>query len=130
MKFKVASAIIALYGLIGLGIVIFAGLDNTLTVFLCLILYVVIPAYGSYGAFVKSRRAIVISIVFFMSQSIRNVYHNSLLPHITPISLSFPFGDFANEQGYLVDCFAIFMVVFLAWLFKLELSTKSDKKQS
>lgn len=116
----------ALFALIGLGVTIFAGLANTLTVFLCLILYVVIPAYGSYGTFVKSRRAIVVSMVFFVSQSIRNIDNTSLLPHISPISISFAFGDVANGQGYLIDYFAIFMVVFLAWLFRVEFNTRKS----
>ena len=84
-----------------------------------LLLYVLLPAYGAYGTWVKSRIAIPITLVFFVSQSIRSVSSEGLIPNIAPITLSFAVGDFLNGKGYLIDFFAIFMALFLAWLFKV-----------
>ncbi|MDO6719191.1 hypothetical protein Q4575_07260 [Psychrosphaera sp. 1_MG-2023] len=118
MKFKVASSILAIFTLIGLGIVIFSDFESTASRLICLALYVLIPAYGAYGIFIRSRRAIFVSVAFFISQSIRMVDSESIIPHIAPITVSVPFGDFSNGQGYLIDYFAIVMVVFLIWLLK------------
>jgi hypothetical protein len=118
MKFKIASTILTIFTLIGLGITILTDFESELSLFICIVLYVLIPAYGAYGTFVKSRLAVIISLLFFISQSIRHVSEGSLIPHLAPITISFPLGDFSKGQGYLIDVFAIFMVVLLAWLLK------------
>jgi hypothetical protein len=56
--------------------------------------------------------------VFFISQSIRSIGTDNIIPNIMPISLSVPFGDFSTGQGYLVDLFAMSMAMLLAWLLK------------
>jgi len=122
MKFKVASSILAVFTLIGMGLIVFSDFENDLSILICILLYVLIPAYGTYGTFAKSRSAIIVSILFFVWQSIRSVGTGNLIPHIAPITISFPIGDFSNGQGYLIDFFAIFMVIFLAWLLKVAIT--------
>jgi hypothetical protein len=129
VKFKVAGSILILFTLIGLFVVIFSDFYSIVSVLIFFVLYVLIPAYGAYGTFVKSRRAIFVSMVFFISQSIRSVGGDSLIPHIAPITLSLPFGDFSNGQGYLIDYFAIFMAIFLAWLLKVLITPNKPFKQ-
>jgi hypothetical protein len=119
VKFKVASSILALFTLIGLGVTIFSDFENIERLIICSVLYVLIPAYGAYGTFIRSRTGILVSMTLFLFQSIRSVGSDSLIPHIAPITISFPFGDFSNGQGYLIDYFAIFMAIFLAWLLKV-----------
>lgn len=124
MKFTVAILILACFALIGLGIIILSDFASTASRLICLVLYVLIPAYGAYGIFVKSKLAILVTLLFFISQSIRMVDSESLIPHIAPITLSVAFGDFSNGQGYLIDFFAMVMVVFLMWLLKGLMSPK------
>lgn len=118
VKFKVASAILTLFTLIGLTIVIYTDLESYPKTAISIMLYVLIPAYGAYGTWFKSPVAILTTLLFFITQSVRRIGYGSLIPHIAPITLSFPVGEFVNGQGYLIDCFAIFMAVFLALLFK------------
>jgi len=120
MKFKVASSILALYSLIGFIGTLYAELGLLMGV----LFYGLIPAYGAYGTWLSSRIAIVISLLFFTSQCIRSIGTDSLLSNFTPITISFPVGDFSNGQGYLIDFFAIFMVIFLATLLKEVTTTK------
>ncbi|WP_105168170.1 hypothetical protein [Pseudoalteromonas sp. T1lg23B] len=108
MKFKVASSILALFTLIGLGVTIYSDFESYLSAVVSILLYVLVPAYGTYGTWVKSRIAILITLVFFISQSVRSVGTDSLIPHIAPITISFPVGDFSSGQGYLIDFFCYF----------------------
>ncbi len=124
MKFKVASLILALFSLIGFIGIIYVGFDSDFSLVIGIVLYGLIPAYGAYGTWVKSRIAIFILLLFFVSQCIRSIGTDSLLPNFTPITISFPFGDFSDGQGYLIDLFAIFMVIFLAMLLKEVTTTK------
>ncbi len=124
MKFNVASSILALYSLIGFIGIIYVGFDSNFSLLIGIVLYGLIPAYGAYGAWLRSRIAIVISLLFFISQCIRSIGTDSLLPNFAPITVSFPVGDFSNGQGYLIDFFAIFMVIFLAMLLKEVTTTK------
>lgn len=126
MKFKVVSFILAAFTLIGLGITLYTGVENPLSTVICILLYVLIPAYGAYGTWVQNRGAIFITLLFFISQSVRNVGNGSLIPHIAPITVSFPIGDFVNGEGYLIDFFAIFMAIYLAWLLREINSLKKD----
>lgn len=112
VKFKVASSILALFSLIGLGITIFSDFENIESLIICSLLYVLIPAFGAYGTLIKSRSGILVSMALFLFQSIRSVGSDSLIPHIAPITISFPFADFSNGKGYLIDYFAIFMAIF------------------
>ena len=128
MKFKVASSILALFTLIGLVVIIYSDFESDLSALISILLFVLLPAYGAYGTWVKSRIAILITEVFFTSQSVRNVGTDNLLPHIAPITISFPIGDFSKGQGYLVDIFAIFMAIFLAWLLKVVITTNKGLK--
>ncbi len=119
MKFKVASFILALFTLIGLVVIPYSDFESDLSALISILLFVLLPAYGAYGTWVKSRMAILITVVFFIFQSVRNVGTDNLFPHIAPITISFPIGDFSNGQGYLIDFFAISMAIFLAWLLKV-----------
>ena len=118
MKFKLASSILALFALIGFWVIVFAEFESNLIVLICVVLYVIIPVYGAYGIWVKSRNGIFVSLLFFVMQSVRSIGTDSLIPNIAPISISVPLGNFSNGQGYLIDFFAIFMAVLLAWLLK------------
>jgi hypothetical protein len=128
MKFKVASSILALFTLIGLVVIIYSDFESDLSALISILLFVLLPAYGAYGTWVKSRIAILITVVFFTSQSVRNVGTDNLFPHIAPITISSPIGDFSNGQGYLVDFFAISMAIFLAWLLKVVITPNKALK--
>lgn len=118
MKFIFASFILAIYSLIGIGIVVFSEVEFKAAVnfysYICL--YIVIPAYGAYGIWKHKLNAVLISLLFFLSQSIRVIGRDSWFPFAPPFSLGVPFGNFSVGQGYLVDIFAIAMVIFLALL--------------
>jgi len=129
MKFKVASSILALFTLIGLVIIIYSDFESDLSALISILLFVLLPAYGAYGTWVKSRIAILMTVVFFVTQSVRNVGTDNLFPHIAPITISFPIGDFSNGQGYLIDFFAISMAIFLAWLLKVAMTPNKVIKQ-
>ena len=130
MKFKITSAILTLYTLIGLGVTILTNFENYISVVICIIFYVFIPALGAFGIWMKNRGLIFISILFFISLSIRNVGNDSIIPHIAPITVSFPFGDFANGEGYLIDYFAIFMAIFLTWLLRGLLASNQNVRRN
>lgn len=118
MKFTIATLIQLLFALIGLGIIIYSDIENDLSIFVSFVLFVLIPSLGAYGTYFKKRSAILISLVFFISQVYRSISTDNLIPNIRAITISFPFGDFSNGHGYLIDFFAIFMAIFLAWLLK------------
>lgn len=122
MGFTVATSIQLLFALIGLGITIYTDIENNLSMLVSAILFVLIPALGAYGTYFRKPSAILVSLFFFLFQSVRSVGGDNIVPNIMPITLSFSFGDFLNGQGYLVDFFAIFMAIFLAWLLRLSLT--------
>ena len=80
------------------------------------VLYILIPAYGSISVWKQSQMGLLISLLFFVSQSIRLIGGDSWLPYSPPFSLGLPFGNFSDGQGYLIDFFAISMAIFLALL--------------
>lgn len=119
MYFKLASIILALFAVIGLVLCLYLDFESYLNTITSVLLYVFIPAYGAYGTWNKSAISIFLSLMLFILLSIRTVNVDSLIPHISPISISFPIGDFSKGEGYLIDYFAIFMAIFLACLFKI-----------
>jgi hypothetical protein len=119
VKFKTASVLLALFSLIGLVATLYTELESLFISVICMIMFVFIPAYGSYGIWVKNKHAIVITLMFFIWQSVRSVNADNVMPNIAPITVSFAVGDFSNGEGYLVDFFAIFMALFLAYLLKM-----------
>ena len=118
MKFKIASVILVLFSLIGGGMLLSLTFNSTVETFIVFILYVLIPAYGAYGLLKGKRKAVLMAIFLFAHQSVRPVNNDDLIPDIAPITVSFSMGDFQSGQGYLVDLFAIFMVLLLVWLFR------------
>ena len=118
MKFKVTSIILGLYTLIGVVISGYSQFEQYGSTLLSILLYVLLPAYGTYGIRLKNKTAIIITLVLFLSQSVRIISADALIPHIAPITISIPLGDFSKGQGYLIDFFAIAMVVWLGWLFR------------
>ncbi len=122
MKFKTTCLLLTLYSLIALGITLHTGFESNITTALFVLFYVIIPAFGAYAALVKNRVALVVAAIFFISQIVRSVSAGSVFPNIAPITISFPMGDFSKGSGYLIDFFAIFMVVLLVWLIS-EVST-------
>ena len=102
----------------GVGIIVISDVESILHSLIVVLLYVLIPAYAAYGTFFKHRTAIVVSLLFFMFQSLRRVSNDGLITHTAPISISVPFGDFANGRGFLIDFFAITMAIVFAWLLK------------
>jgi len=129
LKFKLASLIHALYALIGLSIVIFYEFEHIESIVFSCLLYVLIPLFGAYGCYVANAKALVVSILFFISQSVRHVGNENVLPQIAPISISFPFVDFARENGYLIDFFALFMALYVGYLLVIVLSANRVHKQ-
>ena len=124
MKYKIISLILACYGLIGLSIVIFTELASTFVYVIATLFYVIVPTYGAWGVWHQKRIALITSMLLFISQSIRLVDKHSIMPHISPITVSFPITDFSQGSGYLIDCFAIAMFFSLAWLLKEQTNKK------
>ncbi|WDE05198.1 hypothetical protein SG34_028550 [Thalassomonas viridans] len=118
MKFKCAGFILAMFSLIGIGVMAFSGFENKplLNIFSYLAVFVLIPAYGAYDVWHKRRKGLLAALLFFASQSIREIGGESWFPYFPPVSLGVPFGDFSDGQGYLVDFFAIAMAMLLAFL--------------
>ncbi|WDD99300.1 hypothetical protein [Thalassomonas actiniarum] len=116
MKFKLASIVLAIFSLLAIGVVAFSGMENNplVNIFSYLVVFILIPAYGAYGAWYKRRTALFVALMVFACQSIREVGGDSWFPYFSPFSLAIPFGDFSDGQGYLVDCFAIVMAMSLA----------------
>ncbi|MFT5755561.1 MAG: hypothetical protein ACI9LM_000270 [Alteromonadaceae bacterium] len=128
MGFTVATSIQILFAIIGLGITLYSDIKSDLSTLVCIILFVLVPALGAYGTYFKKPNAILVSLVFFLSQSVRSISTDNIIPNIMPITISFSFGDFLNGQGYLIDFFAISMAIFLAWLLRLAIPTKNLKR--
>ncbi|NTS77530.1 hypothetical protein HR060_11715 [Catenovulum sp. SM1970] len=118
MMFTFARFILVIYALLGIGLVMFYGAENKtpLSLIVYVLLYIVIPLYGAYSIGKKHVTGVVACLIFFMSQSIRRIGGESELAFKAPFSLGIPFGDFSDGQGYLFDCFAIFIGVLLALL--------------
>ena len=118
MKFKLASIIIAIYCLVGIGVIIFSEFESKpiLNLLSYIFVFILIPTYGAYATWNKNKKGLLICSLFFLSQSIRLIGGESWFPYFPPISLGIPFGSFANGQGYLIDFFALVMAILLAYL--------------
>lgn len=127
MKCKVMSIILALYALIGFLVLFLSDLASFVAGFICLILFVVIPASSAYGVWTKNRYAFILAIILFSFQSIRALDYDGLIPLIRPITVSFPYTSFIDQRVYLIDYFAITMVIFLVILLKQVTKSTSDK---
>ena len=118
MKFRFASFILFVYSLVGIGIVVSSELETKAAFNLLsyIFLYIIVPTYGAYGVWKQNLTSVVVSLLFFTSQSIRVIGGESWFPYPPPLSLGLPFGDFSDGQGYLFDYFSVSMVIFLAVL--------------
>jgi presenilin-like A22 family membrane protease len=125
MKFKVPSLILVIFASIGFFICVRSGFESYNQTIIAALLYVVIPLYGAYGLWRRKQLAIVVLIIFFAYQCIRSVEPGSAMSFTVPISISLPIGDFAKGEGYLIDLFAILMMVGLAWLFNINRKSES-----
>jgi len=131
IRFKLASAILAIYCLFGIGVIIFSGFGSKpfLNLLSYVFVFVLIPAFSTYGVWQRSKKAMTVSLFLFLSQSIRFIGGESWFPYFPPISLGIPFGNFANGQGYLIDFFAISMTIFLACLLWTSLPFNNYNKE-
>jgi hypothetical protein len=118
VKFRFASFILSVYSLVGIGIVVSSELETKVAfnLFSYIFLYIIVPTYGAYGVWKQNLTSVVVSLLFFTSQSIRAIGGGSWFPYPPPLSLGLPFGDFSDGQGYLFDYFSASMVIFLAVL--------------
>lgn len=112
--------------MIGLITIIYSDFESDISFLVSVLIFVAFPAYGTYGTWTKSRISIFITLLFFVSQSVRHVGVDSFIPHIAPITISFSIGDFSSGQGYLIDFFAISMAIFLAWLLKAAITLNNN----
>lgn len=113
MLFKITSGIVGLYAVIGLLILTFAQIEGMLSILMTSLFYVLIPAYGAFGLWMRNQKVVIILLINFMSQSIRFVGADGILPNIVPITVSFPIGEFNDNGGYLIDLFPIALVLLL-----------------
>ena len=118
MKFRFASFILSVYSLVGIGIVVSSELETKAAFNLLsyILLYIIVPTYGAYGVWKKNPTCVVVSLLFFTSQSTRVIGRESWFPYPPPLALGLPFGDFSDGQGYLFDYFSASMVIFLVIL--------------
>ena len=118
MKFRFASFILSVYSLFGIGIVVSSELESKVAFNLLsyIFLYIIVPTYGAYGVWKQNLTSVVVTLLFFTSQSIRAIGGGSWFPYSPPLSLGVTFGDFSDGQGYLFDYFSASMVIFLVIL--------------
>jgi hypothetical protein len=116
------------YSIVGLGVFVFSGFENkaVIKLFSYAFIFIAIPAYGAFGVWKHNRSSVFISLLLFASQSIRTLGGDNWFLYAPPFSLSIPFGDFSNGQGYLLDYFAISMTVFMALLLWILFSTNKQ----
>lgn len=116
--------------MIGIALVVSSAFDShaTLRIFSYVCIYIIVPAYGAYGVWKQSLASVIISLLFFASQSIRVIGGDSWFPYAPPFSLALPFGDFSDGQGYLFDYFSTSMAIMLALL--LWVLLRSNKQVS
>jgi hypothetical protein len=118
VKFRFASFILAMYSIVGIGVVAFSKPEviAALNLISYIFLYIIVPIYGAYGVWKQRLSSVILSLLFFTSQCIRPIAGKSWFPYAPPFSLCVPFGNFLDGQGYLFDFFATSMVIFLALL--------------
>ena len=126
--FNVTSVIQALYALIGLVIVIVYPFEEVNQTIVALVLYCGMPMVGAYGAWKQRSLYLALALFFFIFQSVRSANAEGVLLNIAPISISVPFGDFANGQGMYIDFFAIGLALLLIILMR-KLAYKQLKKR-
>lgn len=114
--YALASILLLLYSVIGLIVFVNFEFEQVTVMVVSGLLFSVLPAYGALGAWRQKGLPVVITCLFFFFQSIRHVSEDSFLPLIAPITLSFPFEDFSQGRGFLIDFYAVFMAIFLACL--------------
>jgi len=124
--FKLVSIILAIYSFVGVGIIVFSEFESkpALKLFSYILVFVLIPLYGTYGIWKKSRKVLLLSLLLFLSQSIRGIGGELWFLYSPPISIGIPFGSFADGSGYLIDFFAITMTIFLFGLLRTSHHTK------
>jgi hypothetical protein len=130
MAFKLASYLLIVYSLTGIAVITFSYFENTppISLIFYITAFIVIPLYGAYGAWRQRRKALFISLLFFLSQTIRIIGGEHWFPSSPPISLGIPFGDFSNGQGYLIDFLAIAMAIYLACLLRMLITFKHSNE--
>ena len=111
--FKFACATLLVYALIGLVICFVVEFESNIDILLVVLLFITIPLIGAYGVWKRNIIAIAVSVVPFVLQSVRSISPDRFIPNIAPITISLPVGDFSNGNGYLVDFFALFMILYL-----------------
>ena len=75
-----------------------------------------LPALAGIGTWLGQRWALLLALLFFASQSLREIGPDNLLPFARPIALAFPVSDFVGDSVYLVDVFAMTMALIFAYL--------------
>ena len=125
MPFKIASVVLSLYALIGAFICLTFTFDRGVSLVMVSFLFVIMPSFGAYLTWHKKTLGIFSCALLFAFLSVRPVTTDNILPHIAPITLSFPLGDFTQGGGMLIDFFAIFMACFLAWLGKVSMASNA-----
>ena len=131
MKFRFASFILAVYSVVGIGVVVSSKQEVkvTLNLIIYVFLYIIVPAYGAYGIWKQRLSSLIVSLLFFTSHTIRSIGVGNWFPYAPPFSLGIAFGDFSDGQGYLFDYFATSMVIFLALLIWVLFTPNKPLKQ-
>jgi hypothetical protein len=121
IAFNLAKYLLVIYALTAVAVIVLSPYENnsSLSLAFYILAFILIPLCGAYGAWQQRRKALFISFLFFLSQSIRVIGGGYWFPYPSPISLGVPFGDFSNGQGYLIDFFAIAIAIHLASLLRI-----------
>ncbi|BBN81486.1 hypothetical protein PA25_14710 [Pseudoalteromonas sp. A25] len=120
----IASIVLSIYALIGLVITIQLNFDTIFEQLISLLMFFIIPALGVYGSYYKKRWALAVACCYFLFRILKSGGSEHVYFAISPISLSFAFGDFSQGQGYLIDFFAICMTLGLFRLIQVETKRK------
>jgi len=126
VMFKLVSTTLAIYSFVGMGLIVFSDWESKpiLNLLSYLLVFVIIPMYGAYGVWTKSKKVLLLALLLFSLQSIRGIGGDLWFPYSPPISLGIPVGGFTDGKGYLIDFFAITMTIFLFGLLRSSHYTK------
>ena len=113
MIIKLLAVLLILYGLIAAMLLMFAQPTQTqwFYQFSYSLLFIVTPFAGSYCVLKQNRWGIFPLVFLFATQIIRPLTPFEYFPFQAPFSLAIPFGNLSQGEGYLVDFFAIAMLL-------------------
>ena len=125
--YRAISGVIGLYGLCGI-LTIYLQDDIDIGQWIAMtLMFVIFPFYAAFALWMGNKLAACISWLYFMSQTIRYVGPDKILPNSYPISIVYPVTDFSSGFGYFIDFFSVTITLVLSFI--LLMSYRAPIKQ-